>query len=72
MSTNNYMNNKNREDFRTAICPVCGKEFVVPVFNIYKLEVKGRLYNYCKYICFRKAQKEKEQSKIRKYAVYNR
>ena len=54
------MSTSNREDFRTAVCPVCGKEFVLPIFNVYKLTIDGRTSHYCKYSCFRKAQLERE------------
>lgn len=38
-------------------CPMCGKMFIVPVENVYKLVVKGKTKHFCSYTCFRKMQK---------------
>jgi hypothetical protein len=46
---------------RTAKCPICGKEFIVAPYNVYKLTVDDRIYNYCGYTCFRVAQREEER-----------
>jgi len=45
--------------FREAKCPICGKIFLVPVQNIYKVDGK----NLCSYTCFRIAQKKKSNKK---------
>lgn len=52
---------------RQSTCPECGRKFFIPVENVYKLTVwkKGKrpkLVHYCRYNCFRKAQKRKEES----------
>ena len=45
------------------ICPICGKEFILPCENVYKLIIKGRTKHYCSYTCYRVAQKEIEGAK---------
>lgn len=55
-----------RRDYlgREVHCPVCGKYFLVPPLNVYKLaNRKGDLSHYCSYTCFRKVQKEREKDK---------
>lgn len=42
------------------VCPICGKHFLVPPLNVYKLTIKGITYHYCSYTCFRVEQKKKE------------
>lgn len=36
-------------------CPKCGKTFIKPVENIYRLTIKGKTKHYCSYSCWRKA-----------------
>lgn len=49
-------------------CPICGKGFILPPENAYKLtNTRGRAIHYCSYTCFMKAQKKKETD--RKYKV---
>ena len=43
------------------VCPVCGKHFIVPPLNVYKLHIKGIVYHFCSYKCFRVEQKKKER-----------
>ena len=50
-------------DFTEHKCPVCGKMFILPVENIYKLKIKEKTYHYCSYTCFRTIQKELEKGK---------
>lgn len=45
--------------FKEAKCPVCGKIFIVPVSNIYKIDGK----HHCSYTCYRVTQKKKESKK---------
>ena len=37
-------------------CPVCGKAFIVPPENAYRLYVDGKYVDYCRYSCFRSVQ----------------
>ena len=48
---------------RLRKCPVCGKEFIMPPENVYKLVVKGKVVHYCSYTCFRVIQKRLESRK---------
>ena len=50
-------------DFTEHKCPICGKMFILPPENIYKLKVKGKIQNYCSYTCFRVIQKKQEKGK---------
>ena len=52
---------------RNRKCPVCGKSFILPPENIYKLTVKGKLQHYCSYTCYRKIQVKQEEGK--KYTI---
>lgn len=46
------------------VCPVCGKSFLVPPLNVYKLPNKKDGYqHYCSYSCFRTEQKKREEGK---------
>ena len=54
------------ETIKERICPVCGKSFIVPVENTYKLTIKQTITHYCRYNCYRKAQREQEEKKVRK------
>lgn len=56
----NSENEQEREHWE-RVCPVCGKEFIVPPFNVYKLHIKGIMHHYCSYTCFRKIQKKLER-----------
>lgn len=38
-----------------CVCPVCGKWFIKPVENIYKVKIRGKLKHCCSYSCWRKA-----------------
>ena len=51
---------------READCPVCGKHFIIPIENIYKLKVRDGWKHYCSYTCYRAVQKQIEASKKRK------
>ena len=42
---------------RERKCPVCGKEFLLSQYNIYKTVYRGKRRDYCSYTCFRVAQK---------------
>ena len=42
-------------------CPVCGKSFIIPTENVYKLQIKGCTKHYCSYTCFRVEQKKREK-----------
>lgn len=44
-------------------CPVCGKLFIIPPANRYKLTIKKQVYHYCSYHCFREVQKKLEGKK---------
>ena len=39
-------------------CPVCGKNFIKPQANLYRISVNGRIVDYCSYTCYRKEQKK--------------
>jgi hypothetical protein len=47
---------------RTSKCSECGKEFIVPQYNIYKLRIGGKNYHYCCYSCYRIAQRREEKA----------
>lgn len=53
-------------DYIVRKCPVCGKEFLLPPENIYRLKVKRKYVDYCSYTCFRVIQKEQEQERRKK------
>ena len=61
---NNCFKEKHKEKiyretlFKMAICPTCGKEFIVPVGNIFKITAKDRVWHFCKYTCKTKAERE--------------
>jgi hypothetical protein len=38
------------------ICPVCGRAFIVPPENAYRLYIGGKYVDYCRYSCFRSVQ----------------
>ena len=48
---------------RDVICPICKKEFILPPETVYRLSIKGKVYHYCSYTCFRVDQKKLERSK---------
>lgn len=37
-------------------CPVCGRAFIVPPENVYKLYIGGKWVDFCRYNCFRSEQ----------------
>lgn len=45
---------------RTAICDICGKEYIKPAEQLYKINYKGKNYRCCSYTCYRIVQKVKE------------
>lgn len=45
------------------VCPVCGKRFLLPVSNLYKLTIRGKVEHYCSYTCYMAKKREKEGSK---------
>lgn len=47
-------------------CPVCGKPFILPPENTYKLIIKEKRVDYCSYTCFRVEQKKQERNKKNK------
>ena len=48
---------------RGKTCPICGKSFVLPVQNTYRMVVNKRVVDCCSYTCFRKLQKKEEEAK---------
>lgn len=48
-------------DYIVRKCPVCGKEFLLPPENTYRLKVKGRYRDFCSYTCYRVIQKQQEK-----------
>ena len=48
---------------RTGICPECGKHFIIPPENVYKIFTGTVVKHYCSYSCFRKEQKRREPKK---------
>lgn len=54
---------------RDRVCPVCGKRFLLPPENTYKLTVKGKRVDYCSYSCYRVIQKRQERGKKYKIRV---
>lgn len=58
MAFNGYM--------RTAKCPICGKEFIVPPYTVYKLRIGKHNFTYCSYSCFRTAEKREENKPKKK------
>ena len=48
-------------DYIVRKCPVCGKEFLLPPENTYRLKVKGRYRDFCSYTCYRVIQKKQEK-----------
>ena len=55
--------------FKEAVCPECGKEFIVPTDNVYHLVVDGKKRHFCSYSCFRAVQKRKEAKRKRSTRV---
>lgn len=49
--------------FNEVKCPVCGKVFILPPENVYKIIKRQKRYDFCSYTCFRVAQKADERSK---------
>jgi len=47
-------------------CSVCGKNFVLPPYNIYKILTKNGSVHQCSYACWRKAGGGK-QARMRIY-----
>lgn len=52
-----------KKDTDGVKCPICGKYFIKPVENVYKLNIKGKTKHYCSYTCFRVDQKKLERGK---------
>lgn len=44
-------------------CHICGKAFVIPPKNIYKIVIEGRVTHLCSWKCLRVAEREKEAQK---------
>ena len=44
-------------------CPACGKRFLVPACNLYKLTVEGKVAHCCSYGCYREMQKKNAKEK---------
>lgn len=44
-------------------CFVCGKEFILPPENVYKVNIKGRDQHLCSWSCLRSFQRAKEAKK---------
>lgn len=51
---------------RSKKCPVCGKEFVLAPYSIYKITVKGKVIYTCGWNCLRTLEKEKAEKKLLK------
>ena len=64
------MDNPTNNVIKERNCPICGKLFIIPVENTYKLIVNKVTKHYCRYTCYRKAQKELEEKKLRKKRSY--
>jgi len=58
---------KQKEPFKMIQCAICGKQFVVPFKNLYKVEFAGKVHNCCSYTCYRKAQRAKQENKQSEY-----
>lgn len=48
------------------VCPECGKTFIMAPYHTYKITVRGYTSYYCRYSCYRKAQKEREEQLAKK------
>lgn len=44
-------------------CPVCGKSFIIPPKNTYKIRIEGKVIHLCSWKCLRAVEKEKEAKK---------
>ena len=55
--------------FDECFCPVCGKFFVIPPANTYKLIVNNTRVDCCSYTCFRKMQAKRENMRVNKRRV---
>ena len=62
MSRRKIIDKDDRENWE-RVCPVCGKSFIVPPLNVYKLQIKGIVYHYCSYTCYRTIQKKRERKR---------
>lgn len=49
-------------------CPVCGKDFIRPSENIYKIVKNYKTIDYCSYTCWRKAGGDGGNGGKRRYA----
>lgn len=53
---------------RMRTCPICSKEFLRPYENIYRHNFRDRrgTVDYCSWACYRKADKELQESRKRR------
>ncbi len=49
-------------------CPLCGKEFVCHDQSVYKLRYKNKFLTFCSWTCYRKAEKLKDEGKLKEIA----
>lgn len=42
--------------FKEDKCPVCGKNFIIPIETVYKRKTPHDTKYYCSYSCFRKGE----------------
>lgn len=52
-----------REPFKFTVCSMCGKKFIKPAENLYKVNYCGRVNQCCSYTCYQKALRLKEELK---------
>ena len=44
-------------------CPVCGKMFIKPQANLYRLKINGKVVDYCSYTCYSKEKTKQDRKK---------
>ena len=44
-------------------CPICGKGFIKPQSNLYRLKIDGKMVDYCSYTCHNKAKAKYNKGK---------
>ena len=58
-------------DGRERKCPVCGKVFLLPPENVYKLQINREWQHFCSYTCYRSVQKQIEAKRNKKRGIDN-
>lgn len=54
-----------KSKFGEHFCALCGKKFIRHVGHMYKVSVRGKIYNLCSYTCYNKAKERKDNDENR-------